>query len=132
MKLEMMLNQIKNENSRYSQREASMDGLIEFGKPVYYKTFFKTPLTVNNCVESLIGPTYASHEDYGAGLVLSELLTFNFLLPLVREKGGAYGAGCRLNESGLIDFYSFRDPNISATYNNFERAIQEVIEGKFS
>lgn len=66
------------------------------------------------------------------GLVLSELLTFSYLIPFVREKGGAYGAGCRMNESGMIDFYSFRDPKIQATYDNFERAVQEVIEGKFN
>ena len=76
------------------------------------ETFFKTPLAVNNCIEGMLGPTYANHEDYGAGLVLSELLTFNYLVPLIREKGGAYGAGCAMNESGIINFYSFRDPKI--------------------
>lgn len=106
--------------------------MTNFSKPIYHKTFFKTPLTVNNCVESLIGPTYSNYHDYAAGLVLSELLTFNYLLPSVREKGGAYGAGCRVNESGLIDFYSFRDPNIVPTYNNFERSVHEIIEGKFN
>lgn len=132
MKLEMLLNQMKNENSRYSERQDDGSIITDFNKPIYYKTFFKTPLTVNNCVESLIGPTYANYQDYGVGLVLSEMLTFNYLLPSVREKGGAYGAGCRVNESGLIDFYSFRDPNIQSTYDNFERALQDVIEGKFN
>lgn len=60
----------------------------------------------------MLGPTYADHQDYGAGLVLSELLTFSYLMPSIRERGGAYGAGCALNESGLINFYSFRDPKL--------------------
>jgi Zn-dependent M16 (insulinase) family peptidase len=60
----------------------------------------------------MIGPTYADYHDYGAGLVLSELLTFSYLMPSIRERGGAYGAGCALNESGLINFYSFRDPKL--------------------
>lgn len=62
MKLELLLNQIKNENSRYQERSPEVVKLIgEFKKPIYYKTFFKTPLTVNHCVESMIGPTYANH-----------------------------------------------------------------------
>ena len=67
---------------------------------------------MNNCVESLIGPTLADYQNYGTGLVLSELLTFNYLLPSIREKGGAYGAGCAMNESGIISMYSFRDPKL--------------------
>jgi Zn-dependent M16 (insulinase) family peptidase len=58
-------------------------------------------------------------------------MTFEYLLPSVREKGGAYGAGVRINESGLIDFYSFRDPNIWRTYENFERAVISACNGEF-
>ena len=58
-------------------------------------------------------------------------MTFSFLLPSIREKGGAYGAGCRVNESGLIDFFSFRDPKVKDTYNNFERAVNDVLDGHF-
>lgn len=86
---------------------------------------------MNNCAESLLGPTYANYEDYGVGVVLAELLTFNSFLPSIREKGGAYGAGCALNESGLINFYSFRDPQISRTYDNFEKGVQDIIDGRF-
>lgn len=123
MKLELLLNKIKNENSRFSENNKVIELIDGFKKPTYYKTFFKTPLTVNNCVESMIGPNYANYHDYGVGLVLSELLTFSYLIPLIREKGGAYGAGCKMDESGFINFYSFRDPKIQMTYNNYERAI---------
>lgn len=50
----------------------------------------------------------------------------------VREKGGAYGAGCSINESGIISMYSYRDPNCDATYEQFERAVAEIIDGKFT
>lgn len=103
----------------------------EFSSPVYHQTYFKTPLAVNNCVESMLGPTIANSEDYGVALVLSELLTFNSLMPLIREKGGAYGAGCAINESGLINFYSYRDPKIQKTYDNFERSVQSILDGQF-
>jgi Zn-dependent M16 (insulinase) family peptidase len=78
---------------------------------------------VNNCVESILGPNISDYEKYGVGLVMSELMTFNFLLPAIREKGGAYGTGCKLNESGVINMYSFRDPNLNSTYENFEKVI---------
>lgn len=97
-----------------------------------YKNFFKTPLQVNHCCESMIGPTISSEEDYGALLVLTELLTMDFLLPSVREKGGAYGAGAGISDSGIISFYSYRDPQCDQTYENFERAIADVIDGKFN
>ena len=86
---------------------------------------------MNNCVESLIGPTYQNTQDYGVALVLSELMTFHSLMPNIREKGGAYGAGCAVNESGLINFYSYRDPKVNRTYENFEKAVSDILDGHF-
>jgi Zn-dependent M16 (insulinase) family peptidase len=65
-------------------------------------------------------------------LIATELLSFVFLLPSIRERGGAYGAGCALDESGIISFYSYRDPNCDKTYDNFEKSIQDVIDGRFT
>ena len=42
----------------------------------------------------MLGPTNRNIDDYAALLVLKQLLTMEFLFPLIREKGGAYGAGC--------------------------------------
>jgi Zn-dependent M16 (insulinase) family peptidase len=63
-KLEMLLNQMKNNNSRYLEKLPAVQP-NEFTQ-TYFKTFFKTPLAVNNNVESLLGPTYLS-DDYAAG-----------------------------------------------------------------
>ena len=60
----------------------------------------------------MIGPSIVDYKDFGALLVLSELMTYNYLLPTIREKGGAYGAGCKVNESGVFTMYSYRDPKI--------------------
>ena len=84
------------------------------------------------CVESMVGPTRREIEDYGALLITSEILTYVFLLPSIREKGGAYGAGCALDESGVISLYSYRDPQVERTYDCFEKAVQDVMDGKFS
>jgi Zn-dependent M16 (insulinase) family peptidase len=45
------------------------------------------------------------------------------MIPLIREKGGAYGGGASANESGTFTMYSYRDPRVTETYDNFEKAI---------
>jgi Zn-dependent M16 (insulinase) family peptidase len=132
LKLEMLLNQMKNENSRYSQRIPSPSIEGEFRAPNYSASFFKTPLAVNNCTESMLGAPNSNIDDYAALMVLSNLMTFTFLLPSIREKGGAYGAGCSASESGTFSFYSFRDPKIDQTYENFERAVSQVLDKEFT
>jgi len=60
LKLEMLQNSMKNENSRFSEHIPNISTLLgefEGGKPTNYKNFFKTPLAVNNCTESLLGTT---------------------------------------------------------------------------
>lgn len=84
------------------------------------------------CAESLIGPTILNEEDYAAMLILQEIATYVFLHASVREKGGAYGAGCSVSESGIISLTSYRDPNCDATFEQFERAIADIIDGKFT
>ena len=84
------------------------------------------------CAESMLGPTIVNEEDYAAMLILQEVATYVYLHTSVREKGGAYGAGCSISESGIISMYSYRDPNCDATYEQFERAVAEIIDGKFT
>lgn len=133
MKIELMLNALKNENSRYSEKHNDIIMLNDFKDgQIMYKNFFKSPLQVNMCSEAMIGPTILNEDDYAAMLILQEVATYVYLHTSVREKGGAYGAGCAVNDSGIISMYSYRDPNCDATYDHFERAIAEIIEGKFS
>ena len=84
------------------------------------------------CAESLLGPTVLNEDDYASMLILQEIATYVFLHTSVREKGGAYGAGCSISESGIITMTSYRDPNCDATFENFERAVAEIIDGKFN
>jgi len=65
-------------------------------------------------------------------LILQEVATYVHLHPLIREKGGAYGGGCSVDASGIVSMYSYRDPNVELTYTNFERTVQEIIDGNFS
>lgn len=135
LKIEMLMNAMKNENSRFSERHSDIIMLPEdefTGNQTLYKNFFKTPLQVNHICESMVGPTISNEDDYGALLVLTELLTYGFLLPSIREKGGAYGAGAGVSDSGIISFYSYRDPQCEKTFENFEKGISDLIDGAFS
>lgn len=51
----------------------------------------------------------------------------------IREQGGAYGGGCVNNAmAGSFCFYSYRDPNISKTFEAFDEAIRTVVSGDFT
>ena len=70
MKLEMLLNAMAQNNSQYKQQNAAIETLEDFSKPLYYQNFFKTPLSVNMCAESLLGPTISQEDEYAAMLIL--------------------------------------------------------------
>ena len=80
----------------------------------------------------MIIPTNTNYEDYAALMVLGDMMTFAYLLPSIREKGGAYGAGCRVSESGTFTFHSYRDPKIDQTFDNFEHALDSVLNKDFT
>ena len=132
LKLEMIMNAISKENSlareKLNPKFTSSKGNFE---QKFYKNFFETPLTVNNCVESFLGSGYYD-ENYGTALVTANLLTHEFLIPMIREKGGAYGAGAKADENGIFNFYSFWDPKLDETYDNFELSIQKIWNKEFS
>ena len=77
MKLEMLLNAMKNENSRFSEKLPNIEklsGEFEGGKQTFYKNFFKTPLAVNNCTESMLSAPYTNVDDFAALQVLGDMM----------------------------------------------------------
>ena len=53
--------------------------------------------------------------------VLSSLLSYGYLWGEIRVKGGAYGCGFRASSTGLLSFYSYRDPAPVEAVNVFDR-----------
>ena len=49
--------------------------------------------------------------------VMKTIVNREYLWNAVRVKGGAYGAGMGITRNGNVFMYSYRDPNISYTYN---------------
>jgi Zn-dependent M16 (insulinase) family peptidase len=58
----------------------------------------------------------------GSMLVLSKILSMEYLMNEVREKGGAYGTGFSISTEGNAVFSSYRDPNIKETLDVYKKA----------
>lgn len=69
------------------------------------------------------------HKDHAKLIVMSKLISSKYLLREIREKGGAYGAGARLSNSGILNFFSYRDPNTDKTLETFERSSGWLVSG---
>src|SRR4029077_8537940 len=52
---------------------------------------------------------------------------------LIREQGGAYGAGATCNTyAGVFSFYAYRDPHLSSSLSAMHQEIDKVMQGHFS
>ncbi|OMH78472.1 Mitochondrial presequence protease, partial [Zancudomyces culisetae] len=94
-------------------------------------TAFKLPFATNFAARAIkTGPTY-SHHDSAVLQVLSKLLGPNHLHPQIRELNGAYGSGCLFSPiTGLLSFFSYRDPNPQFSLSTFDRSHTFVSSSK--
>lgn len=85
-------------------------------------TFFAHAGAVNHHAWTL--PTVRlGHDDAPALAVAAQILTQRYLLPRLREQGGAYGASASANgASGTFTMTSYRDPRTTATQADFDAA----------
>lgn len=84
-------------------------------------------LPVNYCSKSILTVPYTS-KIYAPLQVLSKILTAKYLLPVVREQNGAYGAGAKIDLAGTFSFYSYRDPRSRETLDVFDNAVSWLQE----
>lgn len=85
---------------------------------------------VNFCAKSF--PTVTStHPDAAALIVLGGFLRNGFLHRAIREQGGAYGGGAS-QDSGIaaFRFYSYRDPRLEETLDDFDASILWMLDSK--
>jgi Zn-dependent M16 (insulinase) family peptidase len=69
------------------------------------------------------------HPDAPALAVAAGILRNGFLHTAIREQGGAYGAGASQDSSlGVFKFYSYRDPRIEGTMDDFRTSIDWLID----
>jgi presequence protease len=78
------------------------------------------PLPVSYCIKLMAAPDPAAPAAplFGLG---SYLVRFDYLLPEIRLKGNAYGAGATLDDAlGVYYLHSYRDPRIVETLRVFD------------
>ncbi len=71
------------------------------------------------------------HPDAAALTVLGGFLRNGYLHTAIREQGGAYGGGAGHDTNiAAFRFFSYRDPRLTDTLADFDRAIEWLLEGK--
>jgi presequence protease len=86
-----------------------------------------TNTQVNFCAQAY--PTVpVQHPDAAALTILGGVLRNGFLHRAIREQGGAYGGGAS-QDSGIaaFRFYSYRDPRLGETLQDFGRAVDWML-----
>ena len=101
------------------------------GSERYSKDIFKTGSNINHNIECVRIPNIRSGEFSKLG-VLCHLISSSYLHQEIREKGGAYGGGANVDESGIWSFYSYRDSELEQTFEHFGRSVEWACDGKFS
>jgi len=86
-----------------------------------------TNTQVNFCAQAY--PTVAvGHSDAAPLTVLGGFLRNGFLHRAIREQGGAYGGGASQDSGiGAFRFYSYRDPRLEETLDDFDAAIDWML-----
>lgn len=113
------------ETSFIQVKEKQVDGIKKIGIQ------FDTPLPVSYTSKSVPTVPY-THKDYAPLRILCKLLSSKYLLPTIREKGGAYGAGARLTPSGVISFFSYRDPKPDNTFHIYDNSADWINSNDFT
>ncbi|XP_070070039.1 presequence protease, mitochondrial [Drosophila takahashii] len=91
---------------------------IQFFDPSCQQYSMNIP--VNYCAKAFFAAPYL-HKDHPTLRVLAKVVSAKYLLPVVREQNGAYGAGARISSDGIFSFYSYRDPHSSKTLDAFDK-----------
>ncbi|MCP5357181.1 MAG: insulinase family protein [Pseudomonadales bacterium] len=91
------------------------------------RQIWATNTQVNFCAKAY--PTVAgAHPDHATLSVLARFLSNGFLHRVIREQGGAYGGGADQDaNSAAFRFYSYRDPRLAETLQDYDRAIEWVL-----
>ena len=94
------------------------------------KQAWLTNTQVNFCAKAYPGVAL-EHPDSAALTVLAVFLRNGFLHTSIREKGGAYGGGASYDsESASFRFYSYRDPRLVDTLQDFDRSIDWIVSNQ--
>ncbi len=92
-------------------------------EPTIKNEAFVVPGNVVFVVEGMDGQADSCASD-GIWNVANRAISLDYLWNEVRVRGGAYGCGFGTTDTGIARFYSYRDPNVDATVQRFERTAE--------
>jgi len=97
-------------------------------RPYQVHQAWLTSTQVNFCSRAF--PTVAvDHPDAAPLSVLGGFLRNGYLHRAIREKGGAYGGGAGQDSvNGTFRFFSYRDPRLSETLDDFDQSLRWLEE----
>lgn len=80
------------------------------------------------CCASSYPAVAVDHDDAAALMILGGYLRNGYLHGAIREQGGAYGGGATYDGNACaFRFYSYRDPRLSETFEDFEQSIDWLL-----
>jgi Zn-dependent M16 (insulinase) family peptidase len=92
------------------------------------KQAWLTSTQVNFCAKAFV-TVPVEHSDAAPLTVLGGFLRNGFLHRAIREQGGAYGGGAAQDSANAcFKFYSYRDPRLGDTLEDFDRSIQWLLD----
>ena len=92
------------------------------------KQAWLTSTQVNFCAKSF-ATVPVEHPDAAALTILGGFLRNGYLHRSIREQGGAYGGGANQDSANAcFRFFSYRDPRLTETLDDFDQSIQWLIE----
>lgn len=120
-------------NARWQNDTAKNAAFRAFGIDPVQRTTNECWITntqVNFCACAF--PTVPTeHEDAAALSVLGGFLRNGYLHRAIREQGGAYGGGAAHDlDNATFRFYSYRDPRLVATFDDFQQSVDWLLNGK--
>lgn len=95
-------------------------------KPASVKQIWAINTSVNYCSKAYKAVGYM-HKDAAVLSVLAPYMSQAFLHREVREKGGAYGGGAMYRPNAGFGFYSYRDPRVEGTLEDFDKSIDWML-----
>ena len=112
--------------NKFDSSEINLD--YSYGKLV--NNMYVTNTQVNFCAKAFPTVSY-KHEDAAVLAVLAVFLKNGYLHTAIREQGGAYGGGASHDSSsGAFRFYSYRDPRIEGTLEDFDKSLEWLYNSK--
>lgn len=111
-----------------SEKETQQLSLPEVNEQV--KQAWLTSTQVNFCAKAY-KTVAVEHDDAPALSVLGGFLRNGYLHRAIREQGGAYGGGATHDSANAcFKFYSYRDPRLSDTLDDFDQSIQWLLNNE--